>query len=171
VIEDPRRSTSATDAIAERSYVSSARATASRPTDRLRRPAAAARDARGADAREETFLGAYEASGCSARSRSSAAPTWVDIYGSSSTPARSGGGSPARLLDALDELHADAAYVTVATGERNAPADRALRAPRLPVRGPTRSLRVSGSYDSSAATPDGHLSAPPTHGSTRRRRP
>ena len=48
--------------------------------------------------------------------------TWVDIYRLVVDPAAFRRGIATKLLDALDEMHADAAYTTVATGEKNGPA-------------------------------------------------
>jgi ribosomal protein S18 acetylase RimI-like enzyme len=71
---------------------------------------------------EESFLGAFEGErllGAVAFRRHS---TWVDIYRLVVDPAAFRRGVATRLLDALDALHADAAWTTVATGEANAPA-------------------------------------------------
>jgi len=72
---------------------------------------------------EESFLGAFdegdELLGAVAFRRHR---TWVDIHRLVVDPAAFRRGIATRLLDTLDALHADAAYTTVATGERNAPA-------------------------------------------------
>jgi len=72
--------------------------------------------------RGESFLGAFEGErllGAVAFRRHRA---WVDIYRLVVDPGAFRRGVATRLLDALDALHADAAWTTVATGEKNAPA-------------------------------------------------
>jgi ribosomal protein S18 acetylase RimI-like enzyme len=71
---------------------------------------------------QETFLGAYEDERLLGAIAFFRHPTWVDIYRLVVDPDAFRRGIASRLLDALDELHADAAYVTVATAERNGPA-------------------------------------------------
>jgi ribosomal protein S18 acetylase RimI-like enzyme len=71
---------------------------------------------------EESFLGAYEDERLLGAIAFFRHPTWVDIYRLVVHPGAFRRGVATRLLDALDELHADAAYTTVATSEENAPA-------------------------------------------------
>jgi ribosomal protein S18 acetylase RimI-like enzyme len=71
---------------------------------------------------EESFLGAFEGErllGAVAFQRHS---TWVDIFRLVVDPGAFRRGIATRLLDALDALHGDATWTTVATGEANAPA-------------------------------------------------
>ena len=71
---------------------------------------------------EESFLGAFEDDRLLGAVAFVRHRSWVDIYRLVVDPAAFRRGVATRLLDALDELHPDAAYTTVATGERNAPA-------------------------------------------------
>ena len=71
---------------------------------------------------EESFVGAYEDERLLGAIAFFRHPTWVDIYRLVVHPSAFRRGVASRLLDALDELHADAAYTTVATAEQNAPA-------------------------------------------------
>jgi ribosomal protein S18 acetylase RimI-like enzyme len=73
-------------------------------------------------AARESFLGAFDGERLVGALSFVRHPTWVDIYRLVVDPSAFRRGIATRLLDALDELHADAAYTTVATGERNAPA-------------------------------------------------
>jgi ribosomal protein S18 acetylase RimI-like enzyme len=71
---------------------------------------------------KESFLGAFDEDRLVGAVAFQRHRTWVDIYRLVVDPAAFRRGIATRLLDALDALHADAAYTTVATGERNAPA-------------------------------------------------
>jgi ribosomal protein S18 acetylase RimI-like enzyme len=70
----------------------------------------------------ESFLGAFEDGRLLGAVAFQRHRTWVDIYRLVVDPAAFRRGIATRLLDALDDLHPDAAWTTVATGERNAPA-------------------------------------------------
>ena len=70
----------------------------------------------------ESFLGAFEDGRLLGAVAFQRHRTWVDIYRLVVDPSAFRRGIATRLLDALDQLHADAAYTTVATGEQNAPA-------------------------------------------------
>ena len=71
---------------------------------------------------EESFLGAFEGERLLGAVAFRRHRTWVDIYRLVVDPGAFRRGVATRLLDALDELHADAAWTIVATGEQNAPA-------------------------------------------------
>jgi ribosomal protein S18 acetylase RimI-like enzyme len=71
---------------------------------------------------EESFLGAFDAGRLLGAVAFRRHRTWVDIYRLVVDPVAFRRGVATRLLDALDALHADAAWTTVATGEKNAPA-------------------------------------------------
>ncbi len=70
----------------------------------------------------ESFLGAFEDGRLLGAVSFKRDRTWVDIHRLVVDPSAFRRGVATRLLDALDQLHADAAYTTVATGEQNAPA-------------------------------------------------
>jgi ribosomal protein S18 acetylase RimI-like enzyme len=74
------------------------------------------------EAVQESFLGAYEDERLLGAIAFFRHPEWVDIYRLVVQPDAFRRGIATRLLDALDELHPDAAYTTVATAEENAPA-------------------------------------------------
>jgi ribosomal protein S18 acetylase RimI-like enzyme len=71
---------------------------------------------------QESFLGAFDGDRLLGAVAFVRHRTWVDIHRLVVDPAAFRRGIATKLLDALDELHADAAYATVATGEQNAPA-------------------------------------------------
>jgi ribosomal protein S18 acetylase RimI-like enzyme len=71
---------------------------------------------------EESFLGAYEGERLLGAIAFFRHPTWVDIYRLVVDPSAFRRGIATRLLDALDERHGDAEYMTVATAEANGPA-------------------------------------------------
>ena len=70
----------------------------------------------------ESFLGAFEGEELLGAVAFQRHRTWVDIHRLVVDPGAFRRGAATRMLDALDELHADAGHTTVATGEKNAPA-------------------------------------------------
>jgi ribosomal protein S18 acetylase RimI-like enzyme len=71
---------------------------------------------------QESFLGAFEGERLLGAVAFRRHPTWLDIYRLVVDPDAFRRGVATRLLDALDALHADAGWTTVATGEANRPA-------------------------------------------------
>jgi ribosomal protein S18 acetylase RimI-like enzyme len=71
---------------------------------------------------QESFLGAFEGERLLGAVAFRRRRTSVDIHRLVVDPGAFRRGVATRLLDALDALHADAAWTTVATGEQNAPA-------------------------------------------------
>jgi ribosomal protein S18 acetylase RimI-like enzyme len=69
-----------------------------------------------------SFLGAFEGEALVGAVAFQRHRTWLDIDRLVVDPRAFRRGVATRQLDALDDLHADAGYTTVATGERNAPA-------------------------------------------------
>lgn len=70
----------------------------------------------------ESFLGAFEGEQLLGAVAFVRHRTWVDVHRLVVDPAAFRRRVATRLLDALDELHPDAAWTTVATGEANGPA-------------------------------------------------
>ena len=82
----------------------------------------------------ESFLGAFEGEQLLGAVAFVRHRTWVDVHRLVVDPAAFRRRVATRLLDALDELHPDAAWTTVATGEANAPAVALYERPRLRAR-------------------------------------
>ena len=127
---------------------------------------------------QESFLGAYEDERLLGAIAFFRHATWVDIYRLVVDPDAFRRGIATRLLDALDERHADADHVTVATAERNAPAvelyerrgfkavGRTTVAPGIRID----TIRAPQRRDGPLNAPTDTLAAPPSPGTGRRPR-